>query len=53
MLVVTVKLILVLILCRVICRGCLVTFVSMSKFSVVIRLTERAGLMLVIFLAVR
>ncbi|MFP1527874.1 flagellar basal body L-ring protein FlgH [Escherichia coli] len=40
---VTVKLILALILCRAICRGCLVTLVPMSKPPVVTRSTERAG----------
>ena len=50
---VTVKLILALILCRAICRGCLVTLVPMSKPPVVTRSTERAGPMPAIPLAAR
>lgn len=47
------KLILALILCRAICRGCLVTLVPMSKPPVVTRSTEKAGPMPAIPLAVR
>ncbi len=50
---VTVKLILALILCRAICRGCSVTLVPMSKPPRVTRSTERAGPMPAIPLAAR